>query len=1012
MKTRVDRSHSGQALVEFALVILVLMFIIFVLIEATRLFQANLTVQNAARAAGRYAITGQFETDCLLETPPCGDPRVESVRRVAEQALAGLPVNPEADARLREPNAYLIEVLTPAIDGSGWIEGVGDPGAPVLVRVLYETNMVTPLVRPIATVVRVTGQVVMNNEQVTQVSGTSGEPLAPNLPPPPPPPTPPPPPDVGLVKSGPPRALTGSQFNYSLIVTNHSAERDATGVQLVDRLPNGVSLVSADGCEPAGDDVNCHIGLLRPLAERRFTIRVEAGPDPGPVVNEAEVTLLEADPDLDNNLRSFRTILEEDPQKTDVVMYKTGPALVQAGEQFAYSLLVANESLIRASDVTVIDTLPSGVTNVQVPGFCGHVGGTVTCQIGDLEPLSDMEIVFYVTAPETPGTIRNEARAFADSPEDEDDTNNEDFSETQVVVYPDLRVTMIDVPDPVSVGADLTYQITVDNYGLGTATNVILDDFLPIAAEFRSVTPSASCQRGGNTVTCSLGTLVPGASTGVTIVVRPVEPGTIVNTATVRSAEPDRTPADNTASVSTAVQAETDLAITKTGPTVIEQGTPFDYHLTVTNNGPSAATGVTVRDTLPSGVSVLSATPSQGYCDTATHPLICSLGRLSSGAVATIVIRVVPIAETSLLNRAVVTGGENDPLPGNNATSWSTNVVAGDHFMVASPLCGEVGTRITLQGYNWKRNQAVTLSWNGTAFATLPMRDGDSWSTVYTVPDPSPDAVYTIRAADVQGRVATVQFTIPCPAPNLIISQPVRVGSGVIVAGDPVTFRATIRNIGNLDAVSQFFVGLYVNPNPEPVPATTHLPAAQRNAIVAVSGLEVGAEKTVTFTLADGLEAGTNRIFGVVDSDPGPVGVILERRETDNVSTALELEVESSGGGSATPTPTATPANPGNIAGRVRNEAGNPQANVGIWLYNASSAEVGTAYSGFDGSYYFASVSAGTYSMIACIRIEDSANPGIYRDYSATVPGVTVQSGFTTTQNLFLQLAPEGCPRP
>lgn len=158
MKTRAFRSGHGQALVEFAMIIVVLLFIIFVLIESARLFQANLTVQNAARAAGRYAITGQFETDCLLEDPPCGDPRVESVRRVAEEALAGLPVNPDGDARLREPNAYLIEVLTPATDGSsGWIEGVGDPGAPVLVRVLYETNMITPLVRPIAEVVRVTG---------------------------------------------------------------------------------------------------------------------------------------------------------------------------------------------------------------------------------------------------------------------------------------------------------------------------------------------------------------------------------------------------------------------------------------------------------------------------------------------------------------------------------------------------------------------------------------------------------------------------------------------------------------------------------------------------------------------------------------------------------------------------------------------------------------------------------------------------------------------------------------
>jgi uncharacterized repeat protein (TIGR01451 family) len=1011
MKSRVTRNHQGQALVEFALVILVLMFIIFVLIEASRLFQANLTVQKAAREAGRYAITGQFETDCLLETPPCGDPRVESVRRVAEKGLAGLPLNPDADARMREPNAYLVEVMTPADDGSGWIEGVGDPGAAVLVRVLYEANMVTPLVRPIADVVRVTGQVVMNNERVTQVSGTSGDTIAPNLPPPPPPPPSPPPPDVGLSKSGPPRALTGSQFNYTLIVTNHSAEREATGVTLVDHLPSQVTLVAAPGCNAVGSVVTCHIGLLRPQTEQRFTITVEAKDYEGLITNNAEVAITEADPDLDNNRRAFDTILEADPVDTDVAIYKTGPEMVQGGESFAYSLIVANESLVPATGVTAIDTLPAGVTNVQAPGICAVAGLTVTCPVGNLDPLTDTEIVLYVTAPGTPGAIRNEATVTVSSPPDGELENNSTHWDTNVVLLPDLRVTLIDNPDPVYVGSPLTYEITVENIGVGTATNVILDDILPNTAEFVSATP-AGCQRGGNVVSCGLGTMAPGAAANVTIVVRPAESLTIVNTATARSDETDRNAADNTASASTSVRAETDLSITKTGPTQIEQGTPFDYRLTVRNNGPSAATGVTVRDTLPSGVSVVSATTTQGYCDTNTHPVICSLGRMDNGAVATIIIRVIPITESALINRATVTGGENDPVPGNNATTWTTNVISGNHFMVASPLCGEVGTVISLQGYNWKKNQAVTLRWNNAVFATLPMTGGDDWSTTYTVPNPSPDGVYTIEARDSQGRVASVQFTIPCPAPNLIVvGQPVRVGTGVVLAGQPVTFRASIRNIGNLPAVSQFFVGLYANPNPEPVPATTHLPEQQRSAIVAVSGLEVGATKIVTFTLSAGVNAGLNRIYVVADSDPGPIGVILERRENDNISTPLELQVESSGS-NPTPTPTATPVNPGSIAGRVRNEAGNPQANVGIWLYGPGNTEVAGTYSAFDGSYFFAAIAPGNYDMLACIRIEDATNPGIYRDYWASVPAVPVQSGLTTTQNLFLQLAPAGCPRP
>lgn len=1013
MTLRGHSSDRGQAMVEFAMILLLLLFIIFVLIEAARLFQANLTVQRAAREAGRYAITGQFETDCLLEDPPCADPQVISVQHIAEAGLAGLRLNPDADARLREPNAYLIQVLTPAPDGGQWIEGVGNAGAPVMVRVLYELDIITPLLRPIAEVVRVTGQVVMNNEQANQIGGTSGDPSAPNLPPPPTVPPPPPPPDVELTMAGPALAITDSEYSYTLVVRNNSNELAATGVTLVDTLPADVVFVSAPGCPESGGVVTCEIGTLEPMEHVSFIITVRASDQDGlTVTNEAEVTLDQADPIPGNNNASLNTTFDEDPNQTDVEIVKTGPDIVQGGETFTYHLLVGNISTVAAEGVEVVDTLPGGVTLVDAPAICHLSGDTVRCTVGSLAAGSYVGITLSVTAPDVMGTITNTASVTVTDPPEFTTDNNSASWPTEVVVLPDLQVTLIDTPDPVLVGGDLTYEIIVTNNGDGNATNVVLTDILPASVNFISVSPPDNCTRAGNTVSCNLGNLPSGASTTRMILVRPAESGTIVNTAYAYGYEDDRNAGDNTASVVTSVEASADLAITKTGPDgEVEQGDQFSYTLTVRNLGPSAATGVTVRDTLPAGLSAVSATTTQGYCDIQASPIVCSLGRMDNGAVATIILRVMPLDAGTFRNVASVTGGEDDPDTTNNSSQATTVVAAGNYFMTAAPLCGEVGTRVTLNGYNWRAGRTVDLSFNGQPFpAPAVTADGDGrWTRTYDIPGPLADGVYNFTASQ-PGRTYSVPFTIPCPAPNLIISQPAFVGSPPSTPGVRTTIRVNIQNIGNLDAVSQFFVGLYVNPDPEPVADSTHLPAAQRTALVAVNGLLVGQTKTIDFVLESGLNSGTNRIFSVVDSDPGPTGNIQERTETDNISTVLQAVID---GSSATPTPTPVPANPGSVTGRVRNEAGNPQANVEIRLYHGSDNSLESiGFSDFNGTYFFASVAADSYNMMACIRIENTGAPGTFSDYWASVPGVVVTAGQTTTQNLFLQLVPERCRWP
>jgi len=124
----------------------------------------------------------------------------------------------------------------------------------------------------------------------------------------------------------------------------------------------------------------------------------------------------------------------------------------------------------------------------------------------------------------------------------------------------DLAVSKADSPDPVAVGATLTYTIQVANLGPQDATGVTLTDRLPGHTDFVSATTSSgSCDRKGGKVTCEIGNLAADLTQGnavtVTIQVRPTKAGSITNTASVDSVETDPVKANDKAQASTQVNA-------------------------------------------------------------------------------------------------------------------------------------------------------------------------------------------------------------------------------------------------------------------------------------------------------------------------------------------------------------------------------------------------------------------------------------------------------------------------
>ncbi len=132
------------------------------------------------------------------------------------------------------------------------------------------------------------------------------------------------------------------------------------------------------------------------------------------------------------------------------------------------------------------------------------------------------------------------------------------------------------------------------------------------------------------------------------------------------------------------VPAGADLAITKSGaPNPVLSGNRLTYTLTVTNNGPQDATGVTATDPLPTSVHFNSVASTQGTCTRsgATKPspkegtITCSLGNLANGASASITIVVTATTPGTLSNTATVSGDQSDPNPLNNSATATTDVI-------------------------------------------------------------------------------------------------------------------------------------------------------------------------------------------------------------------------------------------------------------------------------------------------------------------------------------------------
>ena len=231
--------------------------------------------------------------------------------------------------------------------------------------------------------------------------------------------------------------------------------------------------------------------------------------------------------------------------------------------------------------------------------------------------------------------------------------------------------------------------MTVTDLGPATSTFVDAKDALPLGLSFVSATTSQGAYNMG-TGDWNIGTLSANATATLQIAaaVDPRADGTtITNTATVTelSSIVDPNLANNSSSVSMNVLATStpvaDLSITKTVDNANPaEGNTVNYTLVVSDLGPATSTGVVATDTLPAGLTFVSATTSEGSYVSSTGTW--TIGTLSASSTATLnIAATVNVGEAGqvITNTGVVGQDSNatDTNPGNNSANVSLTVQGG-----------------------------------------------------------------------------------------------------------------------------------------------------------------------------------------------------------------------------------------------------------------------------------------------------------------------------------------------
>ena len=362
------------------------------------------------------------------------------------------------------------------------------------------------------------------------------------------------------------------------------------------------------------------------------------------------------------------------------------PASVNAGDNITYTFTITNNTSSEDDGVVFSNPIPAGVTFFSGTTSSGApvvlTDGVANAQIGQIAANSSVTVTVILTAGPV-ASITNSAGVTATNPTILAGQDTITAPTVTVVPSADLAVQVVGPVGSIPVGQNLTYTVTISNYGPSDATNVSLVDTLPtntifVSASTSSTTAGDAPTNSGNQVNATIALISSGSVVTYTITVATTRttPPSVSDTATVTGAQGDPDTSSNTATATTTIIPSADVAIASevASTASIQAGDTFTLTINVVNNGPSPAAGVVVTDILPAGLAFVSGTAAGGAVTVSNGVVTAPVGSLAIGGTSTVTLVVRAVGAGTISDAASIASTYGDPTPGNNTSSASVTI--------------------------------------------------------------------------------------------------------------------------------------------------------------------------------------------------------------------------------------------------------------------------------------------------------------------------------------------------